>query len=556
MGAICNIRVVESNFTSSSVIENLKLKEDTGAGDNSIYLGLSKTPEDKTAMESFLGSEIGKDVVVYVYKQDLLDYLKDAKTEFYNPAQQYREKISDLYPALLDSVNSITLDLFPIGLMTSIRSKKTGSDQMWIFKKKDDPNFNYLYQICLPKLTQLRFYRSDEESRLFLKPVFNHKLNLSSEPASFLPMSESYRKERAEELKAANQETAQQKILYGCPGAGKSFKVMMKAEGEFGENIIWYQKDADENGVYQKVYPTTNEEKKNLSNNVFRTTFHPDYDYATFVGCYKPVKDENGLDYTFVPQVFTKAYIAAYRHHGDPIYLIIEEINRGNCAQIFGDLFQLLDRDEGISKYPIEPDTELAKYLKKEGVPSERLVLPDNLHIYATMNTSDQSLFPMDSAFKRRWEMEYIPIDYEHDKAKGFEITIGTEKYSWLGFLRLVNDRILEATNSEDKQMGEFFIKSSIEEDEFTNKVMFYLWNDVCKELYNYRVSAQYFMRVNSPVANISEHFTFAQLSSNKEKRHEILKEFIIYLENKYRERHKDEQITWNTFSTIQDTQN
>lgn len=227
---------------------------------------------------------------------------------------------------------------------------------------------------------------------------------------------------------------------------------------------------------------------------VFRTTFHPDTDYASFVGCYKPSMNDGVIEYSFTPQVFTNAYIAAWENTKKPVYLVIEEINRGNCAQIFGDLFQLLDRDKetGKSEYPIKADKDLVAHIEKvlgaghEGIKNGELCLPSNLIIYATMNTSDQSLFPMDSAFKRRWDWEYVPINYSKDIDSGkFVIEIDEHtKYSWVEFLESVNDKIYDATNSEDKQMGNFFIKKSIKANEFVNKVMFYLWNEVCKEEY------------------------------------------------------------------------
>lgn len=340
-----------------------------------------------------------------------------------------------------------------------------------------------------------------------------------------------------------NPSTAAQTIYYGCPGTGKSYTVRKIAEGENDEKIIWYEKATATDKSCKKIdWIPSDEEKKNLTNNIFRTTFHPDYDYATFVGCYKPVKVAGELDYTFVPQVFTNAYVCALRHPEDPVYLIIEEINRGNCAQIFGDLFQLLDRTNGVSDYAIRPDTELSKYLASEDVPSESLRLPANLHIYATMNTSDQSLFPMDSAFKRRWAMEYMPIDYTCEKASKFTIEVAGKKYSWTKFLRMVNGMIVNATDSEDKQMGEFFIKSSITEKEFINKVMFYLWNDVCKDLYNpRRVQAPYFLRVKNRLeTEQNDYFTFAELFEERNKNSRLLIEFFAYIESRYKENHPD----------------
>jgi hypothetical protein len=321
-------------------------------------------------------------------------------------------------------------------------------------------------------------------------------------------------------------------IYYGCPGTGKSYKVKKQTEGNDGELAVYF----DDKG--NKIpTPGTKEDRVGKPSNIFRTTFHPDYDYAAFVGSYKPVMKpvlngdgtESGkeeISYDFVPQVFTNAYVRAYRSLADAtlteaekqVYLIIEEINRGNCAQIFGDLFQLLDRKDGHSEYAIIPEAELGKYLKGlkyEGLNGDKLELPANLHIYATMNTSDQSLFPMDSAFKRRWEMEYIPInlDDKNSDAKDYTFTVKGVVYSWIEFLKKVNPLIRKATDSEDKQMGEFFIKgNSLTEVEFKNKVMFYLWNDVCKDLYSAsRISADYFLRDGVSDDNKTV-FTFAEL--------------------------------------------
>ena len=355
-----------------------------------------------------------------------------------------------------------------------------------------------------------------------------------------------------------------QLITYGAPGTGKSHKI-------------------DE---------CTNEK------NSIRVTFHPDTDYAAFVGAYKPtmestdkglltlqelgtvlqsLKDrgetrpeqklgaefwrsfekltpadvksilendsmyaevmkgvavgeyltriENGgkqIVYSFVPQAFMKAYVEAWRRYtndelqGDAktYYLVIEEINRGNCAQIFGDLFQLLDRaDNGFSAYAITPDDDIQKFLETDkdykltDIPltedikkttedgsekviatvedvktGKKLVLPPNLCIWATMNTSDQSLFPIDSAFKRRWEWEYVPIE---DAGKGWQIDVGGVKYKWWSFLEKINAVIASETSSEDKQLGYFFVKAKgdvIDAKTFVSKVIFYLWGDVFKD--------------------------------------------------------------------------
>ena len=266
-----------------------------------------------------------------------------------------------------------------------------------------------------------------------------------------------------------------QQIFYGAPGTGKSHKV--------------------------------NKEIQNTSNAlIFRTTFHPDSDYSTFVGAYKPTMKqlpifnqqtgaqigvEDKIVYSFVPQAFLKAYVAAWQNPEQPVFLVIEEINRGNCAQIFGDIFQLLDRKEGVSEYPIKADQDIRDYLAKEFagydleaniLSGEELVLPANLHIWATMNTSDQSLFPIDSAFKRRWDWKYMPI---HDAGENWTIALSDVEYDWWDFVEKINNVIGNMTSSEDKKLGYFFCKAcdgKIDAEKFVNKVVFYLWNDVFKD--------------------------------------------------------------------------
>lgn len=293
-----------------------------------------------------------------------------------------------------------------------------------------------------------------------------------------------------------------QQIFFGAPGTGKSHSIKKAC----------------------KAYEH------------YRITFHPDTDYSSFVGAYKPTTTEvtlrdmsghpikeNGeivkeekISYKFVQQAFLKAYIAAWKEQQkeqpQPVFLVIEEINRGNCAQIFGDIFQLLDRnEEGFSDYPIHADTDLSKELAKEfkdlnvsnaatinalydgkDIVGEvkngsHLLLPNNLYIWATMNTSDQSLFPIDSAFKRRWDWKYIKIT---DSGKGYTLAVNGNEYDWWDFLKAINHHIGSQTSQEDKKLGYFFVKATknadgkhvISADKFLSKVLFFLYGDVYKD--------------------------------------------------------------------------
>lgn len=300
-----------------------------------------------------------------------------------------------------------------------------------------------------------------------------------------------------------------QQIFYGAPGTGKSHIVKQKTQGE----------------------------------SVVRTTFHPDSDYSTFVGCYKPttkhgprytsygekavvIKDAEGMEltedrivYEFVDQAFLQSYIKAWKFYTETLegaepkkqYLIIEEINRGNCAQIFGDLFQLLDRnDYGFSDYYIHADKDIQKHLSEalnnlvieesykkkinsmynedvveKVLSGEILLLPNNFYIWATMNTSDQSLFPIDSAFKRRWNWKYRPIVKGRDEEGNelnWKIVVANKEYDWWSFLEKINAVVTSTTNSEDKKLGFFFCKAVdgvISAETFVDKVNCYLWNNL-----------------------------------------------------------------------------
>ena len=295
-----------------------------------------------------------------------------------------------------------------------------------------------------------------------------------------------------------------QSIYFGAPGTGKSFNITKQVK---------------------KYYPDYNE-KQNTNKNIFRTTIHSEYSYYDFIGNILPVSENNVIDYKFVPGVFTKALFRAYQTE-NPVFLIMEEMSRGNIAAIFGDLFQLLDRDlEGHSDYSINHSI-ICDYIKKtiedddislsseiiNTVNNNSIYLPANLHILGSVNTSDQNVFAMDTAFKRRFQMEYVSLNVVTDENgnplnNGY-IKIGSLTSTWCEFYPLLNKFIIEIMqHSEDKQLGQFFLRFKDESNyDFSNctkeqiarikmdidnwnksqvvdKLLLYLWQDIEKSNY------------------------------------------------------------------------
>lgn len=288
-----------------------------------------------------------------------------------------------------------------------------------------------------------------------------------------------------------------QTIYYGVPGSGKSHKI-----DEQTQNIPEEQK--------------------------IRVVFHPEYTNADFIGQVLPKVEGGTVKYEFKPGPFTKILYRAYQNPGTPYYLIIEEINRGNAAAIFGDVFQLLDRikkddrsetvnentfGEGWSKYFVENDF-INNYLRspveysKEGFTENHgkksvtfesgitftentgIRLPPNLSLFATMNTSDQNVFTLDNAFQRRWEMELVQNQCDDSSQMNAKITVANQTVTWEDFQQQINNMIGEKSNEgrlssmEDKRLGCWFIKAEngvIDEKKFANKVLKYLWDDAFK---------------------------------------------------------------------------
>lgn len=294
----------------------------------------------------------------------------------------------------------------------------------------------------------------------------------------------------------------EQIVYFGAPGTGKSYGI-------------------DKRLKKMKVYLSS----------VWRVIFHPDYTYGDFIGGIRPHKDGNSVDYRFAPGPLTKALKYAFENPNKEVYIVIEEINRGNAAAIFGDFFQLLDRDNsGRSKYKITNYEVASEISKNEFLrpffKNDKIWFPNNLNILCTMNTADQNVFVLDSAFKRRFHMEYVPIEYtmfkkdiklkdyldETDVFKGSESLVtmfagtelqtivnimdseGTLKRNWPTFAILLNATI-DIVNknegeqiSEDKKLGPFFVllDELQSKSKFSDKVLYYLKQDVFKYVDTY----------------------------------------------------------------------
>ena len=253
-------------------------------------------------------------------------------------------------------------------------------------------------------------------------------------------------------------------IYFGAPGTGKSYNL--------------------------------NKDMEALTDNYERVTFHPDYSYANFVGTYKPVPKGNDISYEYVPGPFMRSLVKALKNPSKPFLLIIEEINRANVAAVFGDIFQLLDRNsDNESRYPIETTEDMRTYLRKElNKDFDKIRIPSNMFIWATMNSADQGVFPMDTAFKRRWDFKYFGINYNEQLVSNIKVELNNLIISWNDLRKAINEELLTYKINEDKLLGPFFafneyLDSEIPINEFKetfkNKIIMYLFEDAARSKRN-----------------------------------------------------------------------
>lgn len=302
-------------------------------------------------------------------------------------------------------------------------------------------------------------------SQLLLK--YNKELNLTDEVINLLKTSYPGTQDDVQTMSVPIKESnicqlnkPRNLIVFGAPGTGKSHYL----NDEINKKIN------DETKAFEKVE---------------RVTFYPSYSYSQFVGCYKPIMKGENISYSFVPGPFLRTYVEAIENPTKNYLLVIEEINRADAASVFGDVFQLLDRDEnGKSVYSISTSEDIKKYLEGEKISSDNISIPSNMYIWATMNSADQGVFPMDTAFKRRWDFLYFDLDgnpiEDNDNCP-------VTKNNWENIRKAINDWLCEKKVNEDKHLGKYFINVGENEEEkdfrdaFKNKVLMYLYEDAAR---------------------------------------------------------------------------
>lgn len=424
-------RKIIKALPSSFVAHNMKPLTDRGSGEAKLWVGQMSNSKELDAFFLF-----GEGYTYSFSRDNLCRYLDQVKMEYaYQLFNKYKDVSLKLWNENYDRIKNLDESDFSLHL-------EKFTDQARYYVRADDVIFRKTFRnLALPKITDVVFEKNSETKTITILLELNTDYNSSAE---MIDDSES------EDLPAANY------LLYGVPGAGKSFIV----EREYIRG----------------------------SDNVERVVFHPDYTYSDFVGQILPVVHEDkSVSYEFMAGPFTRILNAAWNDPDNHYWLIIEEINRGNAPAIFGDLFQLLDRkDDGTSEYEIT-NADIARVVFKD---YERKVgLPGNLSIIATMNTSDQNVFTLDTAFQRRWLMRLIDNDFDAcDDTELMTSEILDTGIQWKDFGKEINKRIVEANvgnmiSTTDKQLGTHFVtKSELSKaDVFAEKVLKYLWDDAVK---------------------------------------------------------------------------
>ena len=448
-----------------------------------VAIGFSKIGTLTNFIKEKGKSLIWKDIVDEIYEKYYKNELNKIK------ATQKAKEIAAFYNTNADSVIVATSDSVLVALINNIGGYEYDQSSEMAHCKAAKWYFCFSKDEKLPtenKGDQPSFYRIvGEENLLFLYKKYYY--DLTGDNSEII---EAHDHSGAAEQSKIVYETKYKsnfeynRIAFGAPGTGKSWTI----NKDLGK-LIGKDNETD----YERV------------------TFHPDYSYANFVGTYKPTpcyeEGKNSITYKYVPGPFMRVYVKALKNANTlnvkPYVLVIEEINRANVAAVFGDVFQLLDRNgKGVSEYPIEASEDIKNFLAAElgGSPDDyaKIRIPNNMYIWATMNSADQGVFPMDTAFKRRWDFTYIGINEEDADIRGKYVTLGKDsdqKVEWNSLRKAINNFLAKSKINEDKQLGPYFIPRKIVVPEsgdvinrdvfintFKNKVIMYLFEDAAKQ--------------------------------------------------------------------------
>lgn len=453
---------------SSFVFKNMKLSTDKGAGEAKLFVGSKSQMEE---IDEFFKFNLGYSC--RFVKSNLLEYMHEVKMEYvFQCINKYKAASIETWQELYSAIENMQDSEMYINLTKYIDASR-------VYVRADEEIFSKIFRkITVPKLTDAEFVRDDDNQTLILLLHVNYKYKTDENSENIVTGKINYET-------GYESSFSRNRIVFGAPGTGKSFMLSKDCKELLGD---------DDDDDYERV------------------TFHLDYSYANFVGTYKPVPtiDSDGkeaITYEYVPGPFMRVYVKALKNSRTdnikPFLLIIEEINRANAASVFGDIFQLLDRgDNFVSEYPIQAAEDIKKYLVKELGGDiddyKKIKIPDNMFIWATMNSADQGVFPMDTAFKRRWDFTYLGIDDNDKEIQGKYVYLAddrSQKVEWNKLRKAINNFLAREKINEDKQLGPYFISRNIivpkDGDEidrdrfistFKNKVIMYLFEDAAKQ--------------------------------------------------------------------------